>query len=497
MSRELKISVGQHSDKGRKETNQDFHGVLVPEEPLLGLKGIAIVLADGISSSTVSRIAAESAVKGFLTDYYCTSEAWSVKTSAQRVLAATNSWLHAQTRRSQHAYDKDKGYVCTLSAMVIKSTTAHIFHVGDSRIYRVSGNALEQLTNDHRVIISSQQSYLGRALGVNPQIEIDYQSHQVEKGDVFVLATDGVYEHVSARFIAERDQGRRRRSRPGRQDHRRAGLRAGQSRQSHRPDRQDRCFTRRRGQRGVRPALRTAAAAAVGSADAVRRLPHRQGTACLQPQPHLSRGRRRQRRTGRAEDSVDRSARRSRLPEAVHDGGVGRPAHQQRPCAETLPAVAQAQLPLRRHRIHRRPDAGAMDDRQSEAGSGDHPRHRRADREGIARLPPQGNAASGPAAGQCHDRQDRDGEDHRFRFRPGHRRGRGVAAGQPRRYPRHLPVHRAGIFSGRERLAARRFLLARRHHLPDADGPAALWREDGADANEVAAAQTEIRHGAR
>ena len=49
MSRELKISVGQHSDKGRKETNQDFHGVLVPEEPLLGLKGIAIVLADGIS----------------------------------------------------------------------------------------------------------------------------------------------------------------------------------------------------------------------------------------------------------------------------------------------------------------------------------------------------------------------------------------------------------------------------------------------------------------
>ena len=202
MSRELKISVGQYSDKGRKETNQDFHGVLVPDEPLLSLKGIAIVLADGISSSSVSRIAAESAVKGFLTDYYCTSESWSVKTSAQRVLAATNSWLHAQTRRSQYSHDMDKGYVCTLSALVIKSTTAHIFHVGDSRIYRVSGNALEQLTEDHRVIISSQQSYLGRALGVNPQIEIDYQALQVEAGDLFVLATDGVYEHASARFIA-------------------------------------------------------------------------------------------------------------------------------------------------------------------------------------------------------------------------------------------------------------------------------------------------------
>src|SRR5215468_8808983 len=114
MARELKISVGQHSDRGRKEANQDFHGVLIPREPMLGLKGIAVVLADGISSSSVSRVAAESTVKGFLTDYYCTSESWSVRTSAQRVLEATNSWLHSQTR-SQYGYDKDRGYVCTLS----------------------------------------------------------------------------------------------------------------------------------------------------------------------------------------------------------------------------------------------------------------------------------------------------------------------------------------------------------------------------------------------
>ena len=100
---QLKISIGQHSDKGRKETNQDFHGAMIPDEPLLSLKGIAIVLADGISSSNVSQVASESAVKSFLTDYYCTSDAWSVKTSAQRVLAATNSWLHSQTRKASTA----------------------------------------------------------------------------------------------------------------------------------------------------------------------------------------------------------------------------------------------------------------------------------------------------------------------------------------------------------------------------------------------------------
>ncbi|HUN96306.1 MAG TPA: bifunctional protein-serine/threonine kinase/phosphatase [Bradyrhizobium sp.] len=202
MSRELRISIGQHSDKGRKPANQDFHAALIPTEPLLSLKGIAIVLADGISSSGVSHIASESAVKSFLTDYYCTPESWSVKTSAQRVLAAANSWLHSQTK-VHSSYDRDKGYVCTLSAMVLKSTTAHLFHVGDCRIYRVAGNALEQLTNDHRVAVSSQEIYLGRALGINPQIEIDYHALRIEPGAVFLLATDGAYEFVDDRLIIE------------------------------------------------------------------------------------------------------------------------------------------------------------------------------------------------------------------------------------------------------------------------------------------------------
>jgi serine/threonine protein phosphatase PrpC/predicted Ser/Thr protein kinase len=203
MIHQLKLAIGQYSDRGRKEINQDFHGVYVPKEPQLSSKGIAIVLADGISSSQVSHIASEAAVTGFLEDYYCTSEAWSVKKSAQQVLNATNSWLHAQTRQSQYRYDMDRGYVCTLSAMIIKSTTAHVFHVGDSRIYRLHGGELEQLTHDHRFWASQDQSYLNRAMGMLAKLEIDYQSLPVEKGDVFLLATDGVYEYASPQFIVE------------------------------------------------------------------------------------------------------------------------------------------------------------------------------------------------------------------------------------------------------------------------------------------------------
>ena len=197
----MKISSGQYSDKGRKEINQDFHGLYIPREPQLSAKGIAIALADGISASDVSQVASESAVTSFLEDYYCTSDAWSVKTSAERVLVATNSWLYSQTQQSQGRYDKDRGYVCTFSAMVFKSTTAHIFHVGDTRIYRVHANALEQLTTDHRIAVSPGQSYLSRALGVDSQLDIDYRTFQLEAGELFLLATDGVYEHVSAAFV--------------------------------------------------------------------------------------------------------------------------------------------------------------------------------------------------------------------------------------------------------------------------------------------------------
>src|SRR3954464_14734158 len=199
----LKVRVGQYSDRGRKAVNQDFYGFRLPEEPQLSSKGIAIALADGIGSSGVSQVAAEFAVMAFLDDYYSTSETWSVKKSADCVLAAANSWLHSRTQQSAFRYEKDRGYVCTLSGLVLQGTTPHLFHVGDTRVHRLQGNALEQLTRDHRVRVAQDESYLSRAVGFNAQLEIDYHALEIERGDVFVLATDGVYEHVDAAFVAQ------------------------------------------------------------------------------------------------------------------------------------------------------------------------------------------------------------------------------------------------------------------------------------------------------
>jgi len=206
MSNQLTLSIGQHTHAGRKSVNQDFHGALVPREPQRLAKGVALALADGIGSSDVSHVASSTAVTAFLDDYYGTPDSWSVKTSAERVLAATNAWLYAQTRQSQGRYDQDGGYVTTFSALVVKSSTAHLFHVGDARIYRVHPGAhgahLEQLTTDHRVWVSPERSYLARALGVDAHVEIDYRTVPLDAGDVFLLATDGVYEHVTGLEVA-------------------------------------------------------------------------------------------------------------------------------------------------------------------------------------------------------------------------------------------------------------------------------------------------------
>jgi hypothetical protein len=141
-------------------------------------------------------------VRGFLESYYDTSQALSAKKSGQQVLQAVNSWLHSQTRQSPYRYeDRDRGYVCTLSALVFKSTTAHVFHVGDTRVYRLRGGSLEQLTLDHRIVVSADKSYLSRAMGAEARLDLDYQALHLERGDTFVLATDGVYEHVRSRFI--------------------------------------------------------------------------------------------------------------------------------------------------------------------------------------------------------------------------------------------------------------------------------------------------------
>jgi len=197
MTSQLSCSIGQCTHAGSKAVNQDSHGTIVPDNSQLTSKGIAVALADGISSSDVSDVASQTAIRSFLEDYYCTSETWTVKTSVQRVLRASNSWLYAHNQRNHDfRLNKDKGYVCTFSALVFKSSTAYLFHVGDAQVFRLAGGGAEPLVEPHRVWVSPDKHFLSRALGIKQDLDIDYRELSLELGDTFVLATDGVYEFI-------------------------------------------------------------------------------------------------------------------------------------------------------------------------------------------------------------------------------------------------------------------------------------------------------------
>ncbi|MEN8259248.1 MAG: protein kinase [Pseudomonadota bacterium] len=198
MTPQLKIGLGQHSDKGVKADNEDFFGCEISDGPQLIHKGIVAAIADGMSSSEAGKQASQASVIGFMSDYLSAPDSWTVKHAGQKILSATNSWLFSQGH-AQH--ESNKGMVTTLSILILKSNTGHIFHVGDSRIYRLRQGNLEQLTRDHRIWVSGHNNYLNRAMGIEPHLEVDYRNFPLEIGDTFLMTTDGVHDFIHDRSL--------------------------------------------------------------------------------------------------------------------------------------------------------------------------------------------------------------------------------------------------------------------------------------------------------
>ncbi len=194
----FKLSVGQYSVAGRKSQNEDAIGIRIPDGNLLTTKGAAAVIADGVSAAEAGKEASHTCVYNFLSDYFSTPESWSVKQSGAQVLTALNRWLYG---RGQGFNDSSKGYITTMSTLVLKSHTAHIFHVGDSRIYRLREGTLEQLTTDHSTPVSEHHAYLARAMGLDVRLDVDYQTTALQTGDLFLQTTDGIHDVLDIQAV--------------------------------------------------------------------------------------------------------------------------------------------------------------------------------------------------------------------------------------------------------------------------------------------------------
>ena len=91
-------------------------------------------IADGISTGRNSHLAAQLAVTQFPHDYYATPESWTVRDCARRLISALNSFFYAQNRSGSPA---NEGQVTTFTALIARSTTAYIVHIGDTRCLRL------------------------------------------------------------------------------------------------------------------------------------------------------------------------------------------------------------------------------------------------------------------------------------------------------------------------------------------------------------------------
>ena len=200
--KQLKIQLAQHSDAGKKPQNEDCFGAILPEDNSSALlyKGIAIAVADGMSGCEGGKEASQLSVQMFLEGYYDTPESWSVKNAVHKVLITINSWLFGT---GQQQYQTAKGMVTTFSALILKSQTLHLFHIGDTRVYRLRNESLRQLTRDHRIVVKGDREYLSRALGIDMSVDIDYREEILKIGDIYFLSTDGIHDNLSDNQIKQ------------------------------------------------------------------------------------------------------------------------------------------------------------------------------------------------------------------------------------------------------------------------------------------------------
>ena len=196
----VQASVGFCSKTGTRKDNEDFAGALIGAELPVPRQEVVAAIADGIGGAKGGRIAAETAVRGFIDGFCDLPETMEVQRAGGKIVSALNAWINSMGRQDPAL----TGLGCTFTALVLRGRVAHLLHVGDTRAYRLSGERLTCLTTDHvREDAAGRSHTLNRALGVEAEVRLDYATQPVALHDRFLLCSDGVHGFLSEQGIAE------------------------------------------------------------------------------------------------------------------------------------------------------------------------------------------------------------------------------------------------------------------------------------------------------
>jgi serine/threonine protein phosphatase PrpC len=196
----VQARAGFASRTGPRKANEDFAGALYGAELPEPRQDIVAAIADGIGGAKGGRVAAETAVRGFLDGFCDLPETMGVQQAGARIIAALNGWINAMGRQDPEL----ASFGCTFTALVLRGRVAHLLHVGDTRAYRFSRDHLTRLTADHvRQDGTGRSHTLTRALGVEADIRLDYITQPMALHDRFLLCSDGVHGFLSEQGIAD------------------------------------------------------------------------------------------------------------------------------------------------------------------------------------------------------------------------------------------------------------------------------------------------------
>lgn len=200
----------------RRANNQDSHAVvLAQDDQSWRERGHLFIVADGMGAHAAGELASKLAVDG-ISHLYGHYRDLPPSEAVRRSMAETNSEIH---RRGQ-ANPDFHAMGTTASVLAVLPQGAMIGHVGDSRVYRLRGKRLEQLTFDHSLqwelrsigrlpddsdlAKAVPKNVITRSLGPNPDVEIDLEGpYPLEVGDTFLLCSDGLTGQVDDYELAE------------------------------------------------------------------------------------------------------------------------------------------------------------------------------------------------------------------------------------------------------------------------------------------------------
>ncbi|MES3014508.1 MAG: bifunctional protein-serine/threonine kinase/phosphatase [Pseudomonadota bacterium] len=190
------VEAGHASERGPRALNEDFAAVR-RHAPGDESRGLIAAVADGVSAGGEGRMAAQTSVLSLVEDYFGAPDTWDTTVVLDRVISAHNTWLVAHNRRAEASA------MTTLTALALRGQSWTLAHVGDTRAWLLRGGELRRLTHDHAFDHPDLRSRLTRAVGLDDAVHVDYLQGDLQIGDVFVLASDGVHGALQEARLCE------------------------------------------------------------------------------------------------------------------------------------------------------------------------------------------------------------------------------------------------------------------------------------------------------